>query len=450
MSIVWILVTFIPALMILVFVHELGHFLTARLFGMRVDKFSIGFPPNIAKKRIGQTEYVLGITPLGGYVKIAGMIDESMDTDFKDKPPEPDEYRSKPIWQRMIVISAGVIFNVLLAVVVFAVLLAVYGDSRPAYTEDGSIYVADSSLAADDIGLRTGDRILAIGGTEFDPATAGKRLMPLLADRLTFRVERDGKEMTLEGPEDIMTRIQEASDGGLYGMGMYNWPSIIGPVDLGSPAERAGLQEGDRITVINGEPVRFWPEMTQRIRTSNGDTLLISWIRPGLEDQTLHAWLAPEAASSNGIYRIGVSLPQMRESIPLPRALVAGVASAWDNTRAIATSLTRIASGRESVRENLGGPVMVAQVIGQAARSGPPAFWHIVAVLSITLAIVNILPIPVLDGGHLVFLVYEAIVRREPSVKFRMVTQQVGLALLGLLMVFLILNDIMRWAGIGG
>ena len=436
--------------MILVFVHELGHFLAARLFGMRVDRFSIGFPPNIAKRKIGQTEYVLGITPLGGYVKIAGMIDESMDTDFKDKPPEPDEYRSKPIWQRMIVISAGVVFNVLLAFVVFAMLLAVYGDSRPAYTEDGSIYVADSSLAADDIGLRTGDRLLSIGGTEFDPATAGDRLMPLLADRLTFRVERNGEEVVLEGPEDIMTRIQEASYGGLYGMGMFNWPSEIGEVSPGSPAEDAGLQEGDRITGINGEPVRFWPEMTEHIQASQGDSLRISWIRPATGDEVLHAWLVPEAAAADGIYRIGVLLPQLRESVPLPKALIAGIASTWDNTRVIATSLTRIATGRESVRENLGGPVMVAQVIGQAARSGPFAFWRIVAVLSITLAIVNILPIPVLDGGHLVFLVYEAIVRREPSFRFRMITQQVGLALLGLLMVFLIFNDILRWVGSGG
>lgn len=450
MDIVWILVTFVPALMILVFVHELGHFLAARLFGMRVDRFSIGFPPNIAKKKIGQTEYVLGITPLGGYVKIAGMIDESMDTDFEDKPPEPDEYRSKPIWQRMIVISAGVVFNVLLAFVVFAMLLAVYGDSRPAYTEDGSIYVADSSLAADDIGLRTGDRLLSIGGTEFDPATAGDRLMPLLADHLTFRVERNGQELLLEGPDDIMTRIQEASDGGLYGMGMFNWPSIIGEVSPGSPADDAGLQEGDRITGINGKQVRFWPEMTELIKASHGDSLRISWTRPASGDQLLHAWLIPEAAAVDGIYRIGVLLPQLRESVPLPKALVAGIASTWDNTRVIATSLSRIASGRESVRENLGGPVMVAQVIGQAARSGPFAFWNIVAVLSITLAIVNILPIPVLDGGHLVFLVYEAIVRREPSFRFRMITQQVGLALLGLLMVFLILNDILRWVGSGG
>ena len=230
--------------MILVFVHELGHFWAARAFGMRVDRFSIGFPPNILKKRFGQTEYVLGLTPLGGYVKIAGMIDESMDTDFKDTAPQPDEFRSKPLWQRMIVISAGVIMNMVLAGVIFFALTWSFGVSRVAHTEDGSVFVMDSSVAALDIDIRTGDRLLAVGGHEYDPGGAQIPLSALLADDLTFEVERKGQRVTLDGPGNIMTRIQELPAGGFYGLGIYTWPSTLGAVAAGMPQKRQACRSG--------------------------------------------------------------------------------------------------------------------------------------------------------------------------------------------------------------
>ena len=443
MDIVWIIATFVPALMILVFVHELGHFLTARMFGMRVDRFSIGFPPNVAKKKIGQTEYVLGVTPLGGYVKIAGMIDESMDTEFTQTDPKPDEFRSKPLWQRMIVICAGVIFNVLLAGVIFIGLKVIHGERQVAYIEDGSVYVADSSVASL-IGMQTGDRLRSIGGTPFEPANTGDRLMTLLADELTFVVERDGRELVLDGPEDIMTRIQDSPSGGLYGLGLYNWPSEVGVVNAGGPAEEAGLQPGDRITSVNGQSVKYWPEMTDHVRGSDGDSLIIAWERPSTQESFQATILPYEGAY--GYRMIGIGMPEYVQDVPLGKAVLGGIITTWDNTLTIVTSLSRMISGRESVRENLGGPVMVARVIGQAARTGAEAFWHIVAVLSITLAIINILPIPVLDGGHLAFLVYEGIVGREPPVKFRMVLQQVGMIVILVLMVFLIANDIWRAA----
>ena len=430
--------------MILVFVHELGHFSVARLFGMRVDRFSIGFPPNVAKKKFGETEYVLGITPLGGYVKIAGMIDESLDDDFANSEPQPDEFRSKPLWQRMAVICAGVVFNMILAGVIFMTLKIVSGDDRRAYTEDGSVFVADSSVAYQ-IGIKTGDRLRAIGNVPFEPDDTGERLSSLLANDLTFTVERDGQEVALDGPEDIMTRIQEAPfGGGLYGLGLYNWPSILGVVTSGSPADEAGLETGDRIMMVDGQPIQFWPEMTALVRASNGDSLQFAFERAS-DGSRGSAWVTPYVGPG-GFHMIGVALPQSVEKVPVGRAVIAGVAETWEQTRVIVTSLSRMVVGRESVRDNLGGPVMVAQVIGQAARSGAEAFWNIVALLSITLAIINILPIPVLDGGHLAFLIYEGIMRREPSIKFRMVLQQVGMALILVLMLFLIFNDIWRAA----
>lgn len=427
--------------MILVFVHEMGHFLFAKLFKMRVDRFSVGFPPKIVGKKIGETEYVIGATPLGGYVKIAGMVDESMDTDFAAGEPQPWEFRAKPVWQRIIVITAGVTFNVLLAAVIFIGLKYVYGDAQPLATEDGSVFIADSSVAYQ-MGLRTGDRVLAIGGQPFDPGST-RMLDALLADKLTIEVERDGERLVFEGPEDIMTQLSRAGD-----LGHSFVPSVIGEVAAGMPAEAAGLEPGDRIVAIDGEPVQFWAQMTRLIQHSEGRTLDVAWVRPATpagesaDGERYEAAITPQ--QQNEGYFIGVGQAVHFETFSLGQAIVAGVEDTWFNTSTIAINLKRIVTGRENLRENLGGPVKVAQITGQAAQAGPYAFWSIVALLSITLAIVNIMPIPALDGGHLVFLIYEGITRREPSLKVRMVTQQVGMVLLLTLMAFLVFNDILR------
>lgn len=428
--------------MILVFVHEMGHFLTARMFGMRIDRFSIGFPPKIIGKTIGNTEYVIGATPLGGYVKIAGMVDESMDAEFANTEPQPWEFRSKPVWQRIIVICAGVVFNILLAAVIFAGLKAVYGETMPLAHEDGSVFVSDSSIAATRIGIETGDRILSIGGKAFDPGHSSESMVALLADPLTVEVERDGQRLTLYGPDDIMTQVQEAGDGGMFGLGLYNQPSVIGEVAPGRAAAEAGLQPGDRITAIAGHRISFWVEMTMLIQASEGRTFPIQWVR-GDEQFTRSAEITA-ALDDDGRYRIGVGLPERREKYSLFTALRVGVLDTWNNTQAIVINLKRMITGQEDLRKNLGGPVMVAKITGQAAQRGGEAFWTIVALLSITLAIVNILPIPALDGGHLMFLLYEGIFRKEPSLRVRMVTQQVGFVLIISLMAFLVFNDITR------
>ncbi len=444
MDIVGTILAVVGAIMILVFVHELGHFLAARMFGMRVDRFSVGFPPKIASRKIGETEYVLGATPLGGYVKIAGMIDESMDSEFADSEPQPWEFRSKPLWQRAIVIAAGVTFNFILAAAIFAGLKMVYGESGFLAQQDGFVYVADSSLAAEQIGLQTGDRIVSISGVPFDPDDLGGSIIPLLADTLVFEVDRDGRRLALPGPRDIMTQIQNSSDGGIFGLGLYNEPSVVGDVAPGMPADTAGLMPGDRIAAINGWPVMFWMEMTSFIRDSDGRTLELEVVRTDDgSTRTLRKSIRP-SLQEDGEYRIGVGIASRTVDYAPMEAAWRGLADTWDNTRAIAINLRRIVTGKENVRENLGGPVMVAKITGQAAQQGGQSFWRIVALLSITLAIVNILPIPVLDGGHLVFLLYEAIVRREPSVRFRMITQQVGFGILLLLMAFLVFNDITR------
>lgn len=460
----WILL----AITILVFVHELGHFLTAKMFGMRVERFSIGFPPTLFGKKWGGTEYVIGATPLGGYVKISGMIDESLDEHEEEVEPEPWEFRAKPVWQRIVVITAGVVFNVALAAIVFAGLKIAYGESFVPADQVESVYVQEGSIAYD-MGIRTGDQILAVSGREIERAGDLQDIDALLADPFTVTVDRDGEQMTFEGPRDIMTQLARA-DGQL---GYDYTPSIVGGVQPDSPADQAGLRGGDRIVEFSGEPVRFWLEMTERVQATEGEEAVVQWRRPdtlatdpddlpeGVRfvgeangDRLYEASITPEYDDSEERYLLGIRGPtsallqqefgQRTISYGLVSGLRAGAEETWTLTENIAVSLQRIFVGRDSLRDNLGGPVAVGQVVGEAAAVSPEAFWRIVAILSITLAIVNILPIPALDGGHLLFLLYEAITRRKPSVRVRMAAQQIGMILLIGFMAFLIFNDIMR------
>lgn len=452
------------AITILVFVHEMGHFLFAKLFKMRVDRFSVGFPPKIFGKKIGETEYVIGATPLGGYVKIAGMVDESMDTDFIDEEPEPWEFRSKPVWQRIIVIAAGVVFNIILAFIIFTTLKMAYGDVYiPAENVEG-VYVQDESLAHD-IGLRTGDQIMAVSGKPIKDFDDIGSVESLISDPLTITVRRDGESVTLQGPEDIFTQLNRS--GGTLGISYF--PSIIGSVLADSPADSVGLVPGDRVVAIGDKPVRYWEEMTIELQKTEGMPVSIRWQRHdslSTADGSPLASVVDDAPQAvvyeaevtpmleDERYMLGVGQPtfpmlahefgiEQRNYSPIT-SIAMGAEETWVNTRAIVVSLTRVFTGQENFKENVGGPIMIAQVTKEAAEMGARFFWNIVAILSITLAIINILPIPVLDGGHLVFLLYEGITRREPSLRFRMITQQVGMILLLAFMTFLIFNDILR------
>ena len=463
----WVLL----AITILVFVHEMGHFLMAKLFNMRVDRFSIGFPPKLVGKKVGETEYVVGATPLGGYVKIAGMIDESMDTEHVQRDPDPREFRAKPVWQRIVVITAGVVFNVILAAVIFTSLKMAYGESYIPAENVEAIHVADSSIAYR-MGLRTGDRLVAVSGEKMERySNLVGDLDALLADSMTVTVERNGRQRTFEGPTDIMTQLSQA---GRKGFGISFEPAIAGRIVEGSAAEEAGLQPGDRIVSIEGDSVRFWAQMTEKIEASQGEPMTFSIQRPdslaaspgkgtglpppaasGRGYVTLEKEIAPRRAE-DGRYVLGVyglqAAPELFErefgtryrSYGVGGALTAGLGETWSSVENIAVSLQRIFTGREDFRENVGGPVMIAKVTKEAAEVGPSAFWNLVAMLSITLAIMNILPIPALDGGHLVFLIYEGITRRAPSLRVRMALQQIGMVLLLVFMVFVIFNDILR------
>ncbi len=440
---------FIAAIFILVTVHELGHFIAAKYFKMRVNKFSIGFPPKIYGFKKGETEYQIGATPLGGYVQIAGMIDESMDDTFVDEEIKPDEFRSRPVWQRTIVILAGVIFNMILAVFIYMGMALNYGETViPVNSIDG-IYVEESSVAAQ-IGLQTGDQIIGVNGREveyfnqlFSPSSITDR-------ELSFLVNRDGQTITIPTPPDFLDLINR--EGGFIDPS-NSLPSMVSRVIDGGPADQAGMQPGDKIVAVNGQEVGYWLQLVNIIQNADGP-LQFEIERAGIaENQTeiVSLEVTPDPETNT----IGIQAPNPadifsveQKTYNLAQSVGVGFERTNDTFFGIIKGIGRMFSGDISVRDNLGGPVAIANITREATDTGGwRGFWNITAFLSVTLAIMNMLPIPALDGGHFMFLVYEGITRREPSPKVRMALQQLGFIFLIGLFILITFNDILRTLG---
>lgn len=436
------LAIFAAALLILVFVHELGHFLAAKFFGMRVERFSLGFPPKIFGIKKGETEYQIGATPLGGYVKITGMIDESMDTEHLNEEPKPWEFRSKPVWQRIVVITAGVIFNMILAVAIYAGITYSMGESKIRLDSVDGIYVTEGSLA-DRVGFQTGDKLVGVNGKEV--AYFGDLFTPenVMASDLSYTVSRNGQQTQIAIADSLINDI------GKEGLISYAnaMPSSISQVKSGSPAEKVGLKAGDRITSVNDQEVSYWLQLVEIINSAE-DSLKMNVNRKG---EILSVTVMPNEDNKLGIYAPNNpdSLFQIeRFNYGIFESLDKGVEKTNSTMMGIVKGFKKMFTGEIAVSESLGGPVAIANVTKEATdRSGWLGFWNITAFLSITLAIMNILPIPALDGGHLMFLIYEGITRREPSPKVRMWLQQIGFLILLGIILFATFNDILRQFG---
>lgn len=434
---------FIGALMILVFIHELGHFLTAKWFKMRVERFSIGFPPRIWGFQKGDTDYCVGITPLGGYVKISGMIDESMDTDHLESEPEPWEFRAKPVWQRIIVIVGGVVFNMILAFAIYFGMTWSNGKQVIPMESVSGIYVPESSILAE-IGFQTDDRIVGVNGQEVQYFGDLVSASELTAEDLTYEVIRNGESVNVPVSSNYLDSVQTRGFLDL----VYIIPSVPETIQPGSPADRAGLQPGDRITSINGEPVNYWLQLVDMIQSSDS-TVALSIAR---QDSVFDLNITPDPETN----MIGIGPPAtnmdlvgaQRVEYGFLESVAAGYNETIEQTVGIVQGFARMFSGDISLRQNLGGPIAIANITRQATdTAGWIGFWNITALLSITLAIINILPIPALDGGHLVFLIYEGITRREPSEKVRMVAQQIGFFIMIGLFIFVMFNDAFKYFG---
>ncbi len=423
---------------VLVFVHELGHFLAAKLCGMRVDRFSIGFPPRAFGKKIGDTDYCVSWLPLGGYVKIAGMVDESMDTEFANHDPEPWEFRAKPAWQRLIVLSAGVIMNLILAVVIFWNIHFISGKDVMATTQIG--YVAEGS-AAEKAGLVAGDRILSVNGsavTQWEELQNELYIENLGSD-ITITLDRTGEQKTVS----ISAKDMPGIAAGLLGITPGQSIPIVTGVESSMPAASLGLKSADTLVSIDQVPIKSSQQVISYIKGHAGRSLTLAWKR-GAETLSGSTTVTKEG-------RIGISMgsvyvgPMKHVSYGIFQALVEGVKEVGKAVRLFYLTIANLFAGKTSVKDSFGGPVAIAQFATESARLGLQVFLWFMAQLSITLAIMNILPIPALDGGHIMMVLIEKAARREIPFRVKIAIQQAGFVLLVAFMAFVIYNDFTRF-----
>jgi len=425
----------ILGLSILVGLHEFGHLLAAKAFGMRVEQFSIGFPPKIFSFKYGETEYALSAIPLGGFVKISGMIDESLDTKNMDKDPEPYEFRAKPAWQRLIVMMGGIIVNVITGIVIFIFLQYGYGEtyqSKENITENG-IYAYEP---AKEIGLQTGDVIINVNGKDYEKVSDLTSSEVLLESDSYYTVLRDGKEIVVPIPNDMIERISEDNQRVPFIQPLYEFE--VDNIEPQSNADMAGLLPGDKIIAVNGEDVKYFQLFKEKLDHNKGEEVRLT-VKRNEKIEQLQARVGDDG-------RLGfLSKPELdlkHEEFTFAESIPTGTAKAFNVIWLNIKGFGKIFRGEVSASESLSGPIGIAQIFG--GEWVWQKFWGITGLLSMVLAFMNFLPIPALDGGHVVFLSYEIISGRKPSDKFLENAQKVGMVLLLSLMAFAIFNDIWK------
>ena len=425
----------ILGLSILVGLHELGHLLAAKAFGMRVEQFSIGFPPKIWGKKFGDTEYSFGMIPLGGFVKISGMIDESLDVTAMRAVPQPHEFRSKPAWQRLIVMMGGIIVNVILGVVIFIGFKYTQGDTYLSKQELNKYGIVAYELG-ESIGLKTGDRILDINGEDYERFRDLASPAVLLSSDGYFTVNRDGKRLTIPIPNDFVDDFAEENNAQKFIF--YRLIFDIGAVIEGSPADLGGLQVGDKIIALNGAEIEFYDQLQASMDTLAGTQITLLINRSNVQ-KTLTIEVNEEGKigfQANRLNEISTVKYTFAESVPLGTELAFSIV--WDNIK----GFKKIFAGEVSASKSLSGPIGIAKIFG--GTWDWQRFWRITGMLSMVLAFMNFLPIPALDGGHVVFLTWEIVTGKKPSDTFLENAQKVGMVLLLALMSYAILNDIIK------
>ena len=421
---------FILIISILVILHELGHFIPAKYFKTKVEKFYLFFDVkfSLLKKKIGETEYGIGWLPLGGYVKIAGMIDESMDTEQMKKDPEPWEFRSKPAWQRLIIMLGGVIVNFFLAWIIYTFLLFNNGDTY--IPSDNLKYGIQVDSIGEKLGLRTGDKILKVDGkkaTRFNDA----KLDIILGDDIT--VDRDGKELTFPITDEGKKEVFQTQGRNFVN---YRSKAIIALVADSSIAKKAGIMPGDEIVGVNGKEIAYWDEFRNTIGNSANKNLDISVRRDGRLEQ-LNLTVPDE-----GI--IGIQLDYKDLSVTKTYGFFEAIPAGFNRTIKVLTDQIRqfkvIFNTKTEAYKQVKGPIGIVDMMPETWNW--TFFWSFMAMFSVWLAFLNILPIPALDGGHVMFLLYEMISGRPPSEKVLEKGQIIGFVILMGLMIVIFGNDI--------
>lgn len=438
------------SLSILVLLHEFGHYITAKWFGCRVEKFYLFFDPwfSLFKKKIGDTEYGVGWLPLGGYVKISGMIDESMDKDQMKQAPKPYEFRSKPAWQRLIIMLAGIIMNVLVAFVVYAMILFVWGDKKvPMNSLNNGIAVTDSLMS--EIGLKSGDKIIAVDGESINYF---EDLAPkILIGSRQIELERDGKKMTVEVPVNLIGKLVESRRKKSF-MFTERVPSYVGEYNKKYNMDtlggyKAGLKKMDLITAIDSVPVQYFDQIGTSLKGKENKIVTVNVLRNGQQMQFKIPVdadgklgvppLTDDDYEKLGAYKVEKTEYGFFESFP------AGVKKAGEKLKSYIDQFALILNPKTEAYKGVGGFKAMGSVF--PTYWSWEAFWNITAFLSIVLAFMNLLPIPALDGGHVMFTLYEMVSGRKPSEKFLEYAQMAGMILLLGLMLYANGNDWFGW-----
>ncbi len=444
-----IVLNFIIVLGVLIFFHELGHFIVARLFGVGVERFSLGFGPRILGKTVGRTDYRISLIPLGGYVKMMG--------EEPDAPLAPEDlhlsFTHKPVIQRSLIVAAGPLFNVLLAILIYVGGFWIAGIP----TIRSVVRYVDPSGPAEAAGIQTGDLIKSINGT---PVRSWRNINDIVDENkaapLNLQIERGGKFLSITlKPAAITAKNVYDENMTYYSIGIRGEAEpkpVVGDTRPDMPARMAGLRKGDVITAIDGTPIELWQTMHDIISSSKGRQLIFTIQRDG---QTLEIPIKTQEVQEKDIlgnkqsaYRIGISPPdpvlaedKITDQVGFLGACKLGFDYCWFVVRETGRFFVKLVQGKVPSGA-IGGPIRIAKMANQQAQEGFMQFIFFIAFVSVNLAVINLVPIPVLDGGHLLFFIIEAIQRKPVSIRVREMAQQIGMVLLLMLMIFVIYNDV--------
>jgi len=430
--------SFLAVLGVLIFIHELGHYLAARHAGVRVEAFSIGFPPTAWGKQVGETEYRISWVPIGGYVKLFGQNVND------ENPNDPTNYAAKSLFQRLYILAAGPAMNLLFALI-FMPLVFLIGMDMPAYlNEPPLIQNVQPGSYAQEIGIRANDEILAVNGTYVKnwEEVHSELAKVSTEETLTMEVDRSGSLVIMEGSG---TAFQNA---GPMGWSPFLAP-VVGEFTEQSPAMKAGIQAGDKVTRVNGQPILDWSEITPAVQqfmhesVNNTETatktLTVELERNG---DIQFVEVAPYLEPKSQRWLLGMSMFKISPSFSFGESVILGTSRLWFLTKATFGFLGQMFQGEGSM-DDIGGPVKIGMVIGDAVRNGIAELFFLMSFISLQLGIFNLLPIPALDGGHIFMLMIEKFNGGPLSTALRERTQMVGFSLLISLMIFVTWNDLM-------
>ncbi len=439
MTILIKILQFILSLSILVIIHELGHFTLAKLFKTRVEKFYLFFDPwfSLFKYKKGETEYGIGWLPLGGYVKISGMIDESMDKEQMKLPPQPYEFRSKSSFQRLLIMTGGVVFNFISAMLIYVFVLFVWGET---YLPTSSVkYGIVTDSVGYDIGLRNGDKILTVDNLYIENFLQISSDI-VLNNRKTIQVERDGQVINLDIPKEYIPKM-------LKGKGQIDYripfgPYIISSLSKESPSRASGVIVGDELTGLDDNKFLYYDEFQKYLFDNKDSIVVLNILRQGT---ALNITVQPTSTGLIGVGRTGspAELFEMKTlKYSFLQSFPAGIDKGFKTIADYLKQFKLLFSKHTKAYESLGGFITIGSIFPGVWDW--QSFWNLTAFLSLILAVMNILPIPALDGGHVMFLLFEVVTGRKPSDKFLEYAQIAGMVILLSLLIFANGNDILR------